>query len=479
MYFKGEKSAQRIGGPAGAPGLSPQTVPGPTSDPLKNDLFPTPSPHMMDVPRFTGPNASPGAKMGGGFVNVSPQGKPMDLPNYGCARGDNVPLNPNCTSTMSGNPKVSHFDPISSLAQMSQQLTNSVASSLNGQGNQGPSMMNFGSPSMHMMDMGGCHGMGDMDQGPGNMMGMPMQGPPHGFHPNSAMGPIRSLSPKLPGAFPNHMPMPRMIGRPPGPNPYNGANVQVKPNAPNTIQYLPAKSQVGQAPGPRGPPSLDFLTRLAPPMNMMDSKMQSQNIQYFSGCGPNNGPMQGGSMPPHMGPMDGPMPQDGSMGPMGMGSHMGNGSGPMGPMGGNMVMPSGMMPMMRGPMRPPMGMRMPQMVFNGPPGGPGVPDSMFNPGPNMGNPSPQMFVSGPKGSPMGMGAPDASQPLPPSMGQNNSFKNSPFVGPTTNDPTYAQQFHNFQQQLYATGTRSQMGGQAMGPGPGPPHMQQPPYFNPK
>ncbi|KAJ8986247.1 hypothetical protein NQ317_009953 [Molorchus minor] len=157
------------------------------------------------MPRFPGPNASPGGKMGGGFVNVSPQGKPLDLPNYGCTRGDNVPLNPNCTSTMSGNPK----------AQMSQQLTNSVASSLNGQGNQGPPMMNFGSPSMHMMDMGGCHGMAELDQGSGNMMGMPMQGPPHGFHPNSPMGPIRSLSPKLPGAFPNHMPMPRMMGRPP------------------------------------------------------------------------------------------------------------------------------------------------------------------------------------------------------------------------------------------------------------------------
>ncbi|XP_060515992.1 protein BCL9 homolog [Cylas formicarius] len=484
----GGDKPQRLSGPTTvAPGMSPQTVPGPNSDPLKTDLFPTPSPHMMDVPRFPGPNASPGAKMAGGFgVNVSPQGKPnpLDLPNYGCARGDNVPLNPNCTSSMPGNPKVSHFDPISSLAQMSQQLTNSVASSLNGQGNQGPPMMNFGSPSMHMMDIGGCHGMGDMDQGANNMMGLPMQGPPHGFHPNSPMGHMRSLSPKLSGAFPNHMPMPRMMGRPPGPNPYNGANVQVKPNAPNTIQYLPAKSQVGAAPGPRGPPSLDFLTRLATPMNMMENKMPAQNMQYFSNCGPNNGPMQGSPMGPHMGHMDGGpgLTQEGPMGPMGpMGGHIGNGAGPM--MGGGMPMPGGMMPMMRGApagMRPMM--RMPQMGFNGPPGGPGGPDpSMFNP--NMG-PTPsaaQMFVTGPKGSPMGMGAPDASQPLPPSMGQNNSFKNNSFVGPTTSDPNYAQQYHNFQQQLYATNTRSQMGGvaQAMGPGPGPPHMQQPPYFNPK
>ncbi|CAH0562175.1 unnamed protein product [Brassicogethes aeneus] len=516
-------------GPTATPGLSPQTVPGPGSDPLKNDLFPTPSPHMMDVQRFPGPNASPGAKMGGGFVNVSPQGKqqqqqqqqqpsPMDLQNYGCVvrGGDNVPLNPNCTSsTMTGNPKVSHFDPISSLAQMSQQLTNSVASSLNGQGvNQGPSMMHMmGSPSMHMMDMGvpPCHQMPpDMDPGPGpGMMGMQMQ---QGFHPNQGpMGPIRSLSPKLQGAFPNHMPMPRMMGRPPGPNPYNGANVQVKPNAPNTIQYLPAKPQGGQAPGPpRGPPSLDFLTRLATPMNMMvEQKMGQQqpppNMHYFHQQ--NGPPMQGGPMPPHMGGghMDGgggggPMgPQD-HMGPMGpMIGHMGNGGGPPMMGGGQM----GMMPMMRGgpPMRPPPMMRLGQMGgYNGGPGGGhgGGPPDMFQqqqqqqqgPGGPMGNPNAQMFVGGPKGSPMGGpmggGAPDASQPLPPSMGQNNSFKNSPFVGPTTADPNYAQQFHNFQQQLYATSTRSQMGGggQGMGPGgpgpgPPPPHMQQPPYFNPK
>lgn len=468
------------------PGLSPQTSGPPLGDPIKNEMFPVPSPHMMDVPRFSGPSPSPGNKMpGGNFVNVSPSGpgpgkpNPMEMGgNYGCARNDNVPLNPNCTNTMS-NPKVSHFDPISSLAQMSQQLTNSVASSLNGQGGPGPGMMNFGSPAMHMMDMGGCHGMPDMGDpmGMGQMQGPP-HGPPHGFHPGSPMGgPIRSLSPKLPGGFGNHvgMNMPRMMGRPPGPNPYNGANVQVKPNAPNTIQYMPAKPQgQGPPPGPRGPPSLEFLQRYANPMGgpgvpNMDGKMPpGQGMQYFGGCGP-NGPMGG-----HM---DGPM-QDGPMGPMG---GMGNGGGPM--MGGpppNM----GMMPMMR-PMRPPppQGMMRMPMGFNGPPNGPGgpPPDGMFQPGGPP--PNAQMFVGGPKGSPMGgmgMGGPppDAGQPLPPSMSQNNSFKSSPFVGPTTADPNYAQQFHNFQQQLYATGTRNPMGGPPMGPGPPPGHPQQA-YFNPK
>ncbi|XP_018329488.1 collagen alpha-2(I) chain [Agrilus planipennis] len=469
-------------GPMSGPGPAPG--PGPSSDPLKGDIFPTPSPHMMDVHRFPGPNSSPGPKMGGNFVNVSPSAKsnPLEMGSYGCARADNLPLNPNCTSSMSGNPKVSHFDPISSLAQMSQQLTNSVASSINGQGNQGPGMMNFGSPSMHMMDMTGCHGIGDLEQAPGNMMGMQMQGPPHGYHPNSAMGAsIRSLSPKLQGAFPNHMPMPRMMGRqPPGPNPYNGANVQVKPNAPNTIQYLPAKSQVGNAPGNRGPPSLDFLQRFTNPLSNLESKMPTQNLQYFPNCGPSNGPMQGpsGPMPPHLSHMEGPVvpvgPPDPGMGPM-IGGPIGNGSGPM--MAGGMGMPGSMMTMMRGPMRPPGMMRMPHVGFNGP--NPGGSEGMFNSGSNISSPNAQMFVSGPKGSPMGMGAPDASQPLPPSMGQSNSFKNSPFVGPTTADPNYAQQYHNFQQQLYATNTRNQMGGQNMGPGPGPPHTQQTPYFNPK
>lgn len=542
---------------------------------------------MMDIPRFPSassgpPSTSPGPfsnqqqqtqnKMGN-FASISAGNKvpgpappnaqsqqppmsqsqptgPMDMPgpppssNYGCSvRSDNVPLNPNSTSSMSGNPKVSHFDPISSLAQMSQQLTNSVASNLNGQGqNQPGGMMNFSS-SMHMgvMDMG-CH-IPEMEGNPGscNMM-IPMHGPnhPHQFHPGnpssgSPMGAVRSLSPKMgpnagpPGGVypPGPMPIPpRMMGRLPGCNPYNGANIQVKPSAPNTIQYLPAKPQMtNHGNPPRGPPSLDFLQRFANPMmNTMDGKMPpNQGIPgYFGGPGgggpPNNGHMGGPPPPPHhhmgdggpspMGgpgggmPVDGPpvmggMPGPGMMnggmvpppGAQGMGPSMGGGPGgggggmmgPQGPMGGP---PMGM-PMVRGGMRPPGGMnmmpvRMPQMGFNGPTNG-GVPPvdvGMFPPNQPQG-----MYVSGPKSSPMGgIGQPDASQPLPPSIGQSSTFKSSPFVGPTTTDPNYAQQFHNFQQQLYATTTRSQLNSQAMGPGgpggPGPPPPQQP-YFVPK
>lgn len=68
-----------------------------------------------------------------------------------------------------------------------------------------------------------------------------------------------------------------------------------------------------------------------------------------------------------------------------------------------------------------------------------------------------------------------SQPLPPTVGQAfGSYKQGPFYGPTTADPNYAVQFHNFQQQLYATNTRSQQGASsaaAAGPASG--------FFGPK
>lgn len=384
--------------------------------------------------------------------------------SFACGRADNMPLNPN--SSIAGGSKPAHFDPISSLAQMSQQLTNSV-SSLNGQPGNASGMMPFNSHPM-MMGPGemGMSGMGDgpmpnmgpMD-GPCNMpMGMGMQYPnmqnsPQGMiNTTSAM----SISPKLcnPMGGPGHMgPFPTPLGPrmqrpsfPPGQNPYNGANIQVKASAPNTIQYLPARPQVSSS-NPRAPPSLDFLHRFANPLNNIDGKMAGQNPSLnFPGYIP-PGPMGGMSMGP------GPMEGMGDMGPM------------MGMPGG--IMSQGMV--MRG-MRPQGNMmRMPHMgnAFNGPANGP---DQMF-PGPNMGQgANPQMFVAGSKSSPMGLGAPDASQPLPPSMGQASNFKSSPFVGPTTADPNYAQQFHNFQQQLYATtSTRSQIG-QGM-----PPNQ----YFVPK
>ena len=48
--------------------------------------------------------------------------------------------------------------------------------------------------------------------------------------------------------------------------------------------------------------------------------------------------------------------------------------------------------------------------------------------------------------------------------------------PSPADPGYAQQFHNFQQQLYATNTRSSHMSQGMGGGGGPPNSQQQNFY---
>lgn len=216
--------------------------------------------------------------------------------------------------------------------------------------------------------------------------------------------------PPFPGGQPG---MPRMM-RPQmssGGGMYNGANVQVKASAPNTIQYLPTRPQMGAPPSQRGPPSLEFLNRFAGPMHNMPPDARMQNMQYFQQQQNFN---QG--MDDMVGDMIGPMPGN----PM-----MGVGQGMMRP-------------------RPPM--RMPMGAGGGPP---------FNAPPN----------SNPFGPKMGM----EGQPLPPSgppmgpgpMGPAGFNKFGGGGGGNSNaDPNYAQQYHNFQQQLYATNTRGQLGQQS-------------------
>ncbi|KAK9497890.1 hypothetical protein O3M35_003794 [Rhynocoris fuscipes] len=351
-----------------------------------------------------------------------PQQQEKELgPGYSCIGPDNVPLNPN-RSVVPTPGKGSHFDPISSLAQMSQQLTNSVPSS--------PAAQPIS--NMHQ-------GMGYNTGGPNQMlmgepmhhMGGPSQGPMQHFNPrgqcSTTMGPAMSVSPKMLQGYPmSQRPMPRMGG-------YNGASIQVKPNAPNTIQYLPSRGQPGGptnvgvgvsvgvgggGPGqvpPRGAPSLDFLQRFSSPLSNLDAKLPTHNLQYF----PNNYPQ-------------------GNMGDMGMC--------PGGMRAGMRTNNQGGMLRLQGP-----GVPSPAQMS---PIGYGSSDGF--------QPNCQLLGGGP-GPGKGM-APDASQPLPPSMGQANNFKNSTFIGPTTADPNYAQQFHNFQQQLYATNTRGQLGAQGMPPG---------------
>lgn len=299
---------------------------------------------------------------------------------------------------------------------MSQQLTSSVTGMANpNQMGMNPGMMGgFNQmnpdPSMVGMPNDGMIGPGGM-VGPNTNMDCGMQMNPgmnnqfSNMQMQMPMGP-RSMSPKLgPGGFPGGMVpgMPRMMGRPPMGGMYNGApNVQVKASAPNTIQYLPSRPQMGGNPRQGHPPNLEFLQRYAGPMNNMDMQPGPRMQQCFQG-NPNF---------PHDGPGNDPM---------------GDGMPPMNQGPGNMMMNNpGMMMRGRAPMRIPMG-------GGGPP---------FNAPPNS-NPF------GPKGE----------QPLPPTgpmggPGMGPGMK--PFVGANTQDPNYAQQYHNFQQQLYATNTRGQL-----------------------
>lgn len=376
-------------------------------------------------------------------------------------KSDNLPLNPN-NMNCPPNSKSIHFDPITSLAQMSQQLTNQSTPPCPGTG----PMMSFNASSMHMVGnmnhmephVGGPVGpVGPMGHDNQNMENMPFvqnnpiiscAGPMMDMNP----GFLNTSSPKpnmgnqaqcRVGPFFGNPNFPRMMGPGPGPGPgpnsYDGMNVQVKASTPNTIQYLPARGNTQNSnPNPRGPPSLDFLPQFPHPMNNMNSK-----VPFIPNC--------------HSNSMDGVNPNNGGMnrgGPVGNsgGSIMSN-SIPNMLLGGNMVLNPGPVGPLRGQIRPGPGgmMKVPPMGGGSPvfPPGPNCDPMVMGPGGN-----PNMFIQGSKSSPLGM-PPDASQPLPPSMSQGNNFKNSPFVGgPTVNDPNYAQQFHNFQQQLYATNTRN-------------------------
>lgn len=281
--------------------------------------------------------------------------------------------------------------------------------------------------------------------------------------------------------------------------PYNGANVQVKASAPNTIQYLPTRPQ-NPANAPQRPPSLEFLQRFTGPLSGMDGKVPAgHGLQYFSHSGQGQGQGMGMGMGLNMqglGPqmnsaavapgMNSPMGGGGSgntnVGMMGSGMGPGAGQAPQGtcmPRGPNpaMMRPGGPQQMMGGQMygmfpggpgESAMYAGMSSPMMGGPGGassgmsamGPGVPpgaNPMGSGMPGVSSGPSQMYGGGggvPKGQmpPMGMGV-DSTQPLPPTMGQSAGFKQSPYLGPTTADPNYAQQFHNFQQQLYATNTR--------------------------
>ncbi len=451
------------------------------SNQMKNDLrFPCSSPQLQDPQQRFQPTTTSFMSQTNknSFLDVSsPEKMPCNIGSEskevpGSCSGNfprmvpnNVPIDPTAA------PKPS-FDPLSQLTQMSQQFTNNVA---NSPGNQ-VGMMHSG---MMPFNSGGGHIPNNMNMIQMNEMGMcgnpsnepPMQdgsrmvfssqippgmNMPMGSNVPGRMMPCQNANEGNMGPKPGNMPpagsYPMMGGNPPRimrpaapmAGSYSGANIQVKPSAPNTIQYLPNRPQSVNVPGARGPPSLEFLRyqNQNPMPPNMDNKMQPHNMNYF----PNNYPVPGNNMNEMMGGM-------------------------------NCGMPPGGNAMVRPPMRgvnppgppPPNMMRMGGNNMGMPP----YNDQMYPPGgpnPNMPNSNCHMFIPnqgskmGPNMSMPGGVAPDASQPLPPSMGQANNFKNSPFMGtlvPEMNDPQYRQQYHNFQQQLYATNTRSQMNSQPM------------------
>lgn len=328
-------------------------------------------------------------------------------------------------------------------------------------------------------------------------------------------GQQRSISPPKLGSgnFPGNQMPPRMMNRSmsmnlPG-SPYNNANIQIKADAPNTIQYLPARSQMGGN-NPRGPLRIEFLQRYANPMvNQMEgNKMGGMGGMggFYPNCnqmGLNSaGPPQSNDMRmnPHMDRM-----MDGSMGPIRSAGQEG-----IGPMDGIGVPPhphtmgGAQGSMMMRPLRPPN-----QMCMPGPPsgphmGGPNMPgrggnNHMFN-GPSndagMFMPPQQMRENenfcrqmvwqkddmGGKGNRlMGGMPPDASQPLPsPMSGPNNvnngganqqNFKTGQFMGPNSNEPRFDESFLKFQQELYATSTGNQMNSQQPPAQPPPQAME--------
>ncbi|XP_046750015.1 protein BCL9 homolog [Diprion similis] len=344
---------------------------------------------------------------------------------------ENLPLNPNivngCQLNTPGSVSTGHFDPITSLAQMSQLLANGTPNSKPGercsrkpvrmptqklpQGCANP-MQNMNAPSSE-------EEYGDSTKCTNCI--------PAGYNPAPAPRPAGNLG------IPNRAPGDRTIGyaamRPASTchgesrgvprlaDPSNTrTNVHVKPGAPNTIQYLPAAKPNPCQGGPRPPPSLDFLQGFVNPQNQRFLPSNPQNLQNFY------------------------------------------------PRVGRPQRPTGFQPGNYRQMRPPMHQAQnlamhvrPAGLFSGSRVDFGNKQFGCDVMPNQAN-QPQMYnVPGNPGVVMRIRPRGPSHPIHPNMEMaSGGFKGGPLIAgavPPTSDPNYAQQYHNFQQQLYATGTR--------------------------
>ncbi|XP_030379735.1 protein BCL9 homolog [Scaptodrosophila lebanonensis] len=483
-------------------------------------------------------------------------------------RSDNMPLNPNSSNRPPQNKMAQNFDPISSLAQMSQQLTSCVSgvgSPAGGMNMMGPGDMNIGQGvehgmmagidggSMEHMNHGGvgagsnsCHPINPLMNSMGQRMLNPkMCGAGGGFNA-AANGVIRD-GPGGPNPnFHGIMPPARMMSRMPvnfGPN-FN-PNIQVKASTPNTIQYMPVRPQNNNnGSNVRMPPSLEFLQRYAnpqmaggggPPMgndlgmmvgvgpiNMNSPSEQQLKMANQPGGMPNNAggngngmnffqncnqlpglDDEGGLMPGHDGLGIGQPPMIRGMRPHGM---RGLGARLQAP-GGNIVNrqqpqfpgtpdgldcndPTAMFNNAGGPcnsvgpmfpasqqqqqqqaqQKPQHLKGMPAGMCQNAPGGGGVGGNVVLPGNSPATGGPVMLPGDMGQSVMGPNNNNVMAGVGNSggvgggvgVGNNANPNYKPFVGPSSNDLKYAQQYHSFQQQLYATNTRSQQQQQGAG-----------------
>lgn len=260
--------------------------------------------------------------------------------------------------------------------------------------------------------------------------------PQYGMHSNNSFSPMMMNANSHPmidqnsSNGPNSMPMmppsgsqgnfpPRLppnVNRPMnssnthGPR-YNSPNIQVKPDAPNTIQYLPSRPTGPTTTLPNRPPNLDFLQ---PSLNMNSNKpsVQPPNTYYP----PNN---------PNM-PSNRPNMNFGPRGPIMRSNQNMNSTSPA---TDSLCQGNDMFP------------RPPGNISNGP-------NQMPPPNANFGNAPPQPG-NGPIPPPPNKSTTGGPVLHPDSFNFNNKSFNSL---PSTSDPNYAAQFHSFQQKLYAINT---------------------------
>ncbi|EDX15202.1 GD24382 [Drosophila simulans] len=488
--------------------------------------LPTNSPSMDGTGSLSGsaPQANTSAVQAGTTTRqTSAQGGSVQF----TPRSDNIPLNPNSGNRPPPNKMTQNFDPISSLAQMSQQLTSCVSSMGSPAGTGGMTMMGGPGPSdiniehgmisgldgsgIDAINQNNCHSMNVVMNSMGPRMLNPKMcvpggpnGPP-GFNPNSPNGGLRensigsasipgcgsANSPNFQGVVP---PGARMMGRMPvnfGSN-FN-PNIQVKASTPNTIQYMPVRAQNTNnnnnngANNVRMPPSLEFLQRYANPqmgpvgngsqicppsacdgtpgmpgmmvgpgagaMLMNSSGEQHQNkitnnpgasngINFFQNCNQMSIVDEEGGLPGH----------DGSM-------NIGQPSMIRG------MRPHAMRPNVMGARKQPVNR---QIQFAQSSDGldcanqpktqhlKNIPSGMCQNQPGLAVAQGQIQLQG-QGQAQGQSliGPTNLMSNAGSVSATNGVSGINFVGPSSTDLKYAQQYHSFQQQLYATNTRSQ------------------------